>query len=467
MTFIVFFIIVLALHNMPFPWRMKKFNLLVASYLFYAAWNPPFVALLAFTTAVDLNVARLMARTESRLRRKLLLLVSLSSGLGLLGFFKYGAFVLENFIALLHLAGIEYHPAAPDIVLPVGISFYTFQTLSYTIDVYRGNIKPSKSFLDFAFFVSFFPQLVAGPIVRASDFLPQCIEPKRASARQLGWGLTLMVIGLFEKTIFADTILAPVTEAVYSEWRQAGFGDAWIGIFAFAGQVYFDFAGYSTIAIGVGLCLGFALPDNFHAPFAAVGFSDLWRRWHISLSSWLRDYLYRSLGGNRKGRIRTFVNAMLTMLLGGLWHGAAWGYVIWGAFHGVFLVAERLLQMRIGHWRIWQRTFVRFLLAQLTFLGFCIALVFFRSPSPRAAVFLLGKMFSGSAGTLVLTPNRAIAAWLLIAGIVLAHWFCRNTTLEDLIGRRPAWVRALLIAALLVALALSPGDDRAFVYFQF
>ncbi|MHC4180894.1 MAG: MBOAT family O-acyltransferase, partial [Planctomycetota bacterium] len=219
-------------------------------------------------------------------------LLSLITNLGLLGFFKYGGFLLENFVVLLNTAGIQYEPALPDIVLPVGISFYTFQTLSYTLDVYRGKTRPWMSFLDFALFVTFFPQLVAGPIIRSGDFLPQCIEPRRATGRQLSWGLTLLVLGLFEKIVVADGLLAPISDKVYAQAGEAGFLDAWCGTLAFSGQIFCDFAGYSTCAIGIALCLGFAIQDNFRFPYAAGGFSDFWRRWHVSLSSWLRDYLY-------------------------------------------------------------------------------------------------------------------------------------------------------------------------------
>ena len=245
----------------------------------------------------------------------------------MLGFFKYGGFLLANFRRGLALLGVDYVPPEMDIFLPIGISFYTFQTLSYTIDVYRGHTRPWPSFLDFAMFVTFFPQLVAGPIVRAAEFLPQCVTPKRANAHQLGWGASLLVLGIFEKVVLADGVMAPVVDTVYGSVREAGFFSAWVGTLAFGSQIFFDFAGYSTCAIGAGLSLGFVLPDNFRFPYAAVGISDFWTRWHISLSSWLRDYLYIPLGGNRQGLVRTQANLMVTMLLGGLWHGAAWRFV--------------------------------------------------------------------------------------------------------------------------------------------
>ena len=237
---------------------------------------------------------------------------------------------------------IQFTPAESNIVLPVGISFYTFVTLSYTFDVYRRKIEPEKSFLNYALLVTFFPHLLAGPILRAKEFLPQCIQPKIATAKQLGWGLTLMVLGLFEKSVLADGFLAPVSDAVFAMKGDVGYLQGWIGTFAFTLQVFFDFSGYSLCAIGAAMCFGFAFPDNFRFPFAAIGFSDFWRRWHMTLSRWLRDYLYISLGGNRKGRIRTYFNLFITMFLGGLWHGAGWNFIIWGGLQGSYLILERI-----------------------------------------------------------------------------------------------------------------------------
>jgi alginate O-acetyltransferase complex protein AlgI len=299
--------VVLFLHHLPFPWQVKKWNLWIASYIFYAAWNPPFVVLLWISTVVDWFAGSWIYRTQKPSFKRALLFLSLGANLGLLGYFKYGEFLLENFIGFLSVFHIDFQPAAPDVVLPVGISFYTFQSISYSFDIYREKIRPWKRFSDFALFVTFFPQLVAGPIVRAADFLPQTVD----------WGLSLIAIGLFEKIILADDILAPVADNVFAQPLSAGQMDTWIGTLAFSGQIFFDFSGYSICAIGTAMCLGFVLPDNFHFPYAAVGFSDFWRRWHRSLSTWLRDYLYISLGGNRKGSARTHLNLMLTMLIGG------------------------------------------------------------------------------------------------------------------------------------------------------
>jgi len=290
LVFLIFFVVVFILYRLPLGWATKKAFLLVSNYVFFASYHPIYVWLLLFSTVVDYFAGWGMHKADNRRGRTVLLVVSLVANLGLLGFFKYAQFALDNVGWLASLAGTGWTPPDIDILLPVGISFYTFQTLSYTIDVYRGHIEPTKSFVDFAFFVSFFPQLVAGPIVRAEEFLPQCIEPRHTDSHHIGWGLSLFTIGLFEKIVLADRVLGPVADKVYMSPHAATFIDAWMGAVAFSGQIFFDFGGYSLCAIGTAMCFGFVLPDNFRCPYAAVGFSDFWSRWHISLSTWLRDY---------------------------------------------------------------------------------------------------------------------------------------------------------------------------------
>jgi len=392
--------------------------------------------------------------------------VSLLVNLGLLGFFKYGNFLLDNFISILGWFNIVYHPARPDIILPVGISFYTFQSMSYTIDIYRGRMKPWKSSIDFAMYVTFFPQLVAGPIVRAKDFLPQCVQPVTASARQFYWGLFLLVTGLFEKVFLADTLLAHVADAVYSAASQTGFTDAWIGTLAFSSQIFFDFAGYSTCAIGVALCLGFVLPDNFRFPYGAVGFSDFWRRWHISLSTWLRDYLYIPLGGSREGRTRTRINLMLTMLIGGLWHGASWRFVAWGGLHGFFLVIEAILKKYLKLGSFLNQTFLSFIFAAMTHILIVITWVFFRAQSFSDAFEIVYQMFHFNVSR-VLEKGDITNVLLVSICLFISHFAMRNRSYEDLISSMHISIRALFFATMLITLSLTPGDDRAFIYFQF
>src|SRR6201998_1095941 len=262
-TFIAFFAIMLVLHNLPISWRAKKINLLIASYIFYAAWNPPFILLLWLSTVVDFFVGRALYTQPNITKRRLLLVVSLIGNLGMLCFFKYGGFILENFVHLTNLLGIDYHPAKPNIILPAGISFYTFTTLCYTIDMYKKRSEPVKSMLDFALFVNFCAHLVAGPTVRPPQLVPQFETPRKATRQQLIDGLFLLSLGLFMKVVCADTLLSGTTDAIFGAQRPLGPLDAWSGVLAFSGQIFFDFAGYSTAAIGVAMCLGFILPQNF------------------------------------------------------------------------------------------------------------------------------------------------------------------------------------------------------------
>src|SRR6185312_1517052 len=279
-TFIAFFVIMLILHNLPIPWKVKKINLLLASYIFYAAWNPPFILLLWLSTVVDFFVGRALYTQPNIHKRRVLLVISLIGNLGMLCFFKYGGFLLENFVQLTNILGFDYHPAKPNIILPAGISFYTFTTLCYTIDMYKKKSEPVKSMLDFALFVTFFPHLVAGPIVRPPQLVPQFETPRKATRQQMMDGLFLLSLGLFMKVVCADSLLSGTSDAVFSAGRPLTPLDAWSGVLAFSGQIFFDFAGYSTSAIGVAMCLGFILPQNFLYPYAATGFSDFWRRWH-------------------------------------------------------------------------------------------------------------------------------------------------------------------------------------------
>ncbi len=468
LTFIAFFAIVLALHNLPLPWRVKKIHLLIASYLFYAAWSPPFVLLLWISTVIDWFVAKRLYVTEGVSRRRALLWVSIAANLGMLGYFKYGEFLLENFARLVGTVGIQYQPPGWDIILPVGISFYTFQTMAYSLDVYFRRAKPAESFLDFALFVTFFPQLVAGPIVRPTDLIPQFATPRTATGRQLGWGLMLMVLGLFQKIVLADGFLSPVADKVFDAKELLHPLDAWLGTLAFSGQIFFDFAGYTTTAIGCALALGFSLPDNFRYPYAAIGFSDFWRRWHISLSTWLRDYLYVPLGGNRKGRRRTYINLMLTMLLGGLWHGAAWTFVVWGGLHGLYLCAERLLSARVGQLAFWRTWPAKIGLALLTYFLVNITWVFFRAQEfGTAARMLKSMLLLDRSGGPVLTTYLMLSAVVVITGMLIVHWRMRNQALHEEVQRWPAVLVGAAWGVMLFLIAITQGGSNAFIYFQF
>jgi len=468
LTFVVFFALVLGGYWTLRSWPARKNLLLVASYIFYGAWNPPFALLLFATTALDFFLGARIARARGARARRAWMIASVTSNLSMLGFFKYGNFLLENFQWLLARAGVAYQPPHLDVFLPIGISFYTFHSLSYTLDVYRGVCQPTKSLRDFTLAVSFFPQLVAGPIVRAADFLPQLIAPPVLRAGQFGWGLLLMTLGMFEKIVLADTMLSGAADSVFAYGGHVKALDAWAGVLAFAGLIFFDFAGYSTCAIGAALCLGFHLKDNFRFPYAAVGFSDFWRRWHISLSTFLRDFLYIPLGGNRSGPARAAINLMIVMFIGGLWHGAAWTYVVWGLIHGVFLVVERILRAVFGE-SAWTQTFAAKLLLGLgTFAVVCLAWVFFRATSFTTAARLVGAM-TGLApkGDPVLTYREILQVGLVTGGLLLAHWNLRDASTEVVLARMPRGLIVGVWTLMLGAIILTQGNGHAFIYFQF
>ncbi len=465
LTFIAFFAIVLAIWSIPFAWTGKKVFLLIASYIFYTAWNPPFVILLWVSTVVDWIAAQQLVKAKSQWKRRAWMLISVIVNLGMLAYFKYGQFLVDSFAGLAAQAGYHYVPAQYDIVLPVGISFYTFATLSYTLDIYLRRAAPARNFLDYALFVTFFPHLVAGPIMRPTELVPQFATPRRASANQLGFGLSLIVLGLFQKVVLADGFLGPAVEAVYDAKDAPLALDAWIGTLAFSGQIFCDFAGYSTTAIGVALCLGFAMPDNFRFPYAAIGFSDFWRRWHITLSSWLRDYVYIPLGGSRHGEARTYLSLMGTMLLGGLWHGANWTFVVWGGLHGLYLAGERALRKHVP-WRPGPIGLAG--AALLTFLLVNIAWVFFRAKTFETAWSILSAMAGVDPAGKPLVAGIYIATTLVIVtAIVTAHWIMRDRTLEAAVARVHPVIVTAILTLMAFAVVIEHGTGDAFIYFQF
>src|ERR1700704_6524501 len=468
LTFVVFFLLVLAAYWTMRSWEGRKNLLLVASYLFYGAWNPPFAALLFATTALDFYLGRKMGKVKEPRERRVWLVISVAVNLSMLGFFKYGNFLLENFQWVLAHGGIQYKPPHLDVFLPIGISFYTFHSLSYTLDIYRGVMRPTRSLRDFTLAVSFFPQLVAGPIVRAGDFLPQLDAPPKPQAGRFLWGLFLMTLGLFEKVVLADTMLSGAADRVFGHGGPLVALDSWTGVIAFAGQIFFDFAGYSTCAIGAALCLGFHLKDNFRFPYAAIGFSDFWRRWHISLSTFLRDYLYIPLGGNRVGWTRAAINLVIVMFLGGLWHGAAWTFVVWGLLHGFYLVIEHALRAFFGN-KAWTDTFaVKLLLGLITYAAVCIAWVFFRASNFTIATRMLRGMFGGHAhGDAILSTLEMLQIGIVTACMILAHWSLRESNIETAVTRLPRWIVTTIWAVMACVIILTQGNSNAFIYFQF
>ena len=468
LTFVAFFVVVVMLYWSISSWTLRKNLLVVASYIFYGAWNPPFAALLFGTTAMDFWLGRQMGRVQNRPSRKWWLVASVCMNLSMLGFFKYGNFLLQNFQWLVARLGVVYQPPHLDILLPVGISFYTFHSLSYTLDIYRGVLQPTRSLRDFVLAVSFFPQLVAGPIVRAGDFLPQLVHPPRLRTNQFLWGLALMTLGLFEKIVLADTLLSGSADRIFGYAGPLVALDSWAGVLAFAGQIFFDFAGYSICAIGAALTLGFHLKDNFRFPYAAIGFSDFWRRWHISLSTFLRDYLYIPLGGNQVRPVRAAANLVIVMFLGGLWHGAAWTFVVWGLLHGSYLVIERVIRVSCEH-RAWaDNAAVRVLAGLATYAAVCIAWVFFRAADFTIATRMLSGMFGGHPnGDAILTTRELIQVGIVSVGVIAVHWAMRDDSFETAVMRLPHWVVTAILALMGCAIILTQGTSNAFIYFQF
>ena len=345
--YLFFFVLVFGIYWMT-PRRRRVWILLIASCVFYGSWNVRYLALIWASTLVDFVAAGRMYRAERAAVRARWLLASLVANLGALAVFKYYGFFTESLAAMLEAVGIAVHMPSLELLLPVGISFYTFQSMSYTIDVWRGRRAPETGLVYFATYVSFFPQLVAGPIVRSDELIPQLRAPPPLSVSKVKRGGKLFLWGLIKKNIFADLVAVKCVDVIFANPAAFDTPTLWLGALGYSLQIYADFSGYTDMARGSALMLGYELPENFRTPYLSRSLTEFWRRWHMSLSTWLRDYLYISLGGNRGGRTKTYRNLMLTMLLGGLWHGAAWTFVVWGALHGGGLALHRLWRTRTG-----------------------------------------------------------------------------------------------------------------------
>lgn len=457
--FFVFFAIVLVVFYTA-PRFLRRVILLVASYVFYLSWNYKFVVLLLGLTAVDYGAA-IAIENASTVRKKPFLLISLAANLGMLGFFKYYNFFADNLAQLLR---VPPHSWALSIVLPLGISFHTFQSISYVVDVYRGEQKAIRSPIDYALFISFFPQLVAGPIVRAREFFADLNAWRHPAQEEVLRGTLLIVLGLTKKMAFADQF-AQIADSYFQNLAaHPGAWAAWSGVFAFAMQIFFDFSGYTDMAIGMALLLGFHFPVNFRRPYLAFSMTDFWHRWHISLSRWLRDYLYIPLGGNRGGRWMTYRNLMLTMLLGGLWHGASWNFVIWGGYHGGLLGIERMMGRQEFEKRppLWLFPFR----ALVTFALVCIGWVFFRAATFADSRYVIGQMFHGSGPMEILAPPWLLAMTGLSLLIAIVE---EKFEWTEKLSRGPAWAYAAFIILLLLTVELIGVTEKAlpFVYFQF
>jgi len=507
LRFVIFFLLVFAVHWALRTNTARKVWLLVASHFFYAClflggpnsasadqfppltfwdalsagkplptgWWFPFV--LWGSTIMDYVVGLGIGRSQEEWRRRAWLLVSLCANLGVLAFFKYANFAIDSVHAALAWFGLHTSKSTLNIFLPYGISFYTFQSMSYSIDVYRRRLEPVRSFLDLAFFISFFPQLVAGPIVRAMTFLPQVFEKRVWAGVDVRGCLTLFFIGFVKKACISENV-APVADALFADPTRYGVGATFLGVLFYAVQIYCDFSGYSDMAIATARLLGYELTLNFDFPYFAKNITEFWRKWHISLSTWLRDYLYIPLGGSRGTKAFTYRNLMLTMLLGGLWHGASWTFVIWGGLHGLALIVHKEYErLADGAAAWWQKARV-FLGPVLCFYWVCITWIFFRAQpivdAKTHAVKLSGFEVAGKVlKSFVLFQKNGgkefdSACWLFLAGLAVLHWLASRRAFATWWRRIPDWLYAALLGCgLALALYFVPQHYKAFIYFQF
>ncbi|MFY0626292.1 MAG: MBOAT family protein [Reichenbachiella sp.] len=449
--------------------NIKVWLCLVGSYFFYSWWDWRFLSLILLSTAIDFNIGILIRKYPWK--KKVFLLISIIANLGILATFKYLNFFISSFQDINMLLGFQTSVQTLNIILPVGVSFYTFQTLSYTIDIYRGNLKPETSYLNFSTFVAFFPQLVAGPIVRASHFLPQLRKNHIFNGHNFISGIRLIAVGFFKKIVIADSA-ALIIDRAFELPESYSSINLIIVIILYAIQIYCDFSGYSDIAIGVARLLGYHFPMNFNFPYFAKNFSDFWSRWHISLSSWLKDYLYISIGGNRKGQFSTYINLMVTMILGGLWHGASWNFIVWGLLHGLYLIFQRLFAIPFNRIRFEFNYITKQALLLMsiliTFSLTCFAWIFFRSQNFEQAMTIIHRIFSfndlsiGSIKHKVITLKIVVlAVGFMVSEIVL---FRQKSNL--IITEIPA--RAIQTAILLWLIILfGTYSSNQFIYFQF
>lgn len=444
-------------------YKYQNILLLISSYVFYGWWDYRFLSLIIFSSFIDYFVGKKIEKANGKENKKRWLLVSLCSNLGLLAIFKYYNFFADSFASTMSTLGWEVNDLTLNIILPVGISFYTFQTLSYSIDIYREKIKSCKDIIAFFTFVSLFPQLVAGPIERASNLIPQIEKRRSLNSTLVKTGIFQIFIGLFRKVAIADN-LGVYVDAAYANHEIHNGSTLLIATIFYAFQIYFDFSGYSDIAIGSAKLFGFKFNRNFNLPYFSKTLTEFWRKWHMSLSYWLRDYLYISLGGNRKGEILTYRNLLLTMLLGGLWHGSSWNFIIWGGIHGLFLSFEKFTFSKLKI-----NTFNAFGFLY-TFIVVLIAWVFFRAVDLNTAINILGKWISLEFGPIFIGDINAFVNGLLLAvtGILIdLKIFSSKTPLEDY-GKKFSTIRlSVVVSVIILIICLFYSTAENFIYFQF
>ena len=466
-------------------WR--NIYLFAISLFFYYKSGGYFFSLLIISTLVDYSMGMLIGKSTSSAKKKIYLITSVILNLSLLFYFKYSYFIIDSINQLFHtnfevvnllaewtnaIAGTNFNVS--DIILPVGISFYTFQSLSYTIDVYRGKLQPVKSIIDFGFFIAFFPQLVAGPIVRASEFIPQLLQKYKLTKQQFGHAVFLILNGLLKKMVISDFISINFVDRIFEDpLAYTGFENL-MGAYAYAIQIYCDFSGYTDIAIGVALLLGFTLPINFNSPYKATNITDFWRRWHISLSTWLKDYLYISLGGNKKGRIRTYLNLLITMLLGGLWHGASIKFIVWGGLHGVALMFHKIW-LKISPFKKIKSAFLyisgRIISIIITFHFVVLTWIYFRALDIDSINIIFRKIFYDFQWNMV---PQIIVSYAMVFGLLLfafiIHWLPASFKeyYRGMFIKSPIYVKAItVVLAVFIIMQFKTSALQPFIYFQF
>lgn len=462
LEFGLFFSLVLGLYGFTLnSERFRDLFLLAASYIFYSAWYWEYSLLIFASTFVDYLIGTAIHHSSNTAKSRYLLIISLSFNLGLLCVFKYFNFFVEIATSIPSIFGLQINPIKNNLLLPIGISFYTFQTLSYTLDIYRGKIQPEQSFVKFAVFVSFFPQLVAGPIVRAADFLPQLHRKLTFSTSSAKLAIFIIFSGLIKKILIADSLALMAVDPVFNNPERYSSFDLLMSLYAYAMQIYCDFSGYSDVAVGVALLLGFCLPNNFNRPYLAIDPSDFWNRWHITLSSWLRDYLYIPLGGSKDGNLSTYKNIMLTMMLGGLWHGASMNFILWGAFHGLILIAFRpfrdFINSAVGLKKI--------ILISITFHCILFGWLLFRVPD-------LTIFYAYAKGIALMTGDTQLSKLFFVILLLAFIWhFIPVQYLSIHVRNRlinmPSWLQAGLYACVLILFSGMTLDTPNFLYFQF
>ena len=481
--FVVFFIVILAIISAIKYRKFQHIFLLVASYFFFYYSSNYLIVLLIVSTVLDFYVGKAIWNAKEISKKKILLIISLAGNLGLLGFFKYSDFAILQFNFLGEQLNVANEIPLLNLALPIGISFYTFQTISYTVDIYRGKLKPSETFREFALFVAFFPQLVAGPIVRAADFLPQLrekIEIGGGNLKQiiihnsnLKLGITIMIFGFLKKMFFADNI-APLVDNIFANPVGMDSFTIILGAIGFGIQIYGDFSGYSDIAIGAALILGFKLPINFNKPYFATSPADFWRRWHISLSTWLRDYLYIPLGGSKKSHARTYVNLATVMFLGGLWHGASWNFVVWGMLHGAYLAIHRLIITKfpiLGNNIFFKSKIGKIVAIFVTQYLVFLTWIAFRVQNTDDMLYSMNKYvfldFQITTIKQVINSNE-VAVGLIGLFIITNIILYKQKNILEKISQMHLWKWFFFILAITLAILLSfAGHTDDFIYFQF